>query len=121
LRTFERQAKIFLMNRNRTFAQRLVVALVHNFMAVAIVMAVGVAGVATQDHTYQPRPDVEGSSAADFDCQPVADGQFPTAAVIRKVGGATVKVTRPAQVSKAFDVALGERTWAGVNGIELCA
>lgn len=103
------------------FRARLARAFVHNLLVVAALIAIGVAGAATQDHTYTPRPEVNGSSAQDFECDPLPAGEFPAAAVIRRVNGATVKVTRPALVSKAFDVAIGERAWAGVSGIELCA
>ncbi|MEO5664032.1 MAG: hypothetical protein ABIR39_12180 [Nocardioides sp.] len=103
-----------------TFRQSFARKLVHNVMAVAVLATVGVAGVATQEVVYAERPEVAGSSAQDFDCEPLPAGEFPSSAVVRRVNGPTVQVTRPVLVSKAFDVAVGERSWVGVSGIELC-
>ena len=99
----------------------IIAKLVHNLLAVLVLLTIGVAGVATQENIIADRPPVAGSPAQVLaDCQPVAEGQFPTGAVLRKTDGTTVKVTRPALVSKAFDTALGERTWNGVTNISLC-
>lgn len=106
--------------RYRTIGATFVANLTHNLLATLVLIAIGVAGVATQETVFADRPDVAGSSAQLFNCDPVPAGEFPSAAVVRKVNGATTLVTRPALVSRAFDVAVGERSWAGVSGIELC-
>lgn len=111
------------MNTTRTLAQRIVRCFVHLTLVTLTIISVGVISNATASYEYQPdtRPVVPDSPAAVLaDCLPVVDGTFPTAAVIRKADGTTVKVTAPAKVSKAFDTALGERTWAGVSAITLC-
>lgn len=111
------------MTTTRTLRQRIATKVAHNLLAVLALIAVGVISEATASYEYQPdtRPVVPNSPAAVLaDCHPVPEGAFPTAAVIRKTDGSAVMVTAPAKVSKAFDTALGERTWAGVSAVTLC-
>lgn len=53
-------------------------------------------------------------------CEDTVEGQFPTGAIIYKIGGGYEFTTNPKVIGKALDEALGGKDWHGYEPRHFC-
>lgn len=53
-------------------------------------------------------------------CKDTVEGEFPTGAIVRKIGGGFFYTDNPTKVGKALDAALGGKDWHGYEPRHFC-
>lgn len=106
-----------------TFAKTFKRCFNHNMWVVVALLAIVAYGAMTQQNEGVNRPTAVGSLVDVMEknvCENTVKGEFPTGAIVRKVGGGHSFTTNPKMIGKGLDEEFANVEWAAFDVIHFC-